>query len=422
MRSQMDFTKAKKLTAEIKTVAKKEGVPAKKLMQSVASGETVIVKNAHKNIAPIGIGKNLRVKINANIGASPLTKSVSEEAEKARHCEKFGADTVMDLSVSGDLREIRKAILENISVPLGTVPIYEVCCSAQRSGKSMFDFSVDDLFKVIESQLKEGVDFITVHAGVTKNIVKKYSKHSRLTGIVSRGGAILAEWIKTTGEENPLFKEFDYLLDIAFEYDAVLSLGDGLRPGSLQDSNDFFQIAELKALGKLVERARARNVQAMVEGPGHVPINRIAENVLLEKKYCKNAPFYVLGPLVCDVGAGYDHITASIGGAIAAMAGADFLCYVTPSEHLGLPNNEDVIDGIIATKIAAHSVNLLRFKEDRAKDNAMSNARAKFDWEKMYSLSFNPEKAKCIHNRNNWNYKDVCSMCGQFCPLKISKR
>lgn len=417
----MDYAKAKKLSPEMKAVAKKENISAKKLMHSVAKGETVIVKNKIRKIAPVAIGSAVRVKINANVGASPNKVSASLEKEKALLAEKYGADAVMDLSVAGNLKKIRKGILSSVSVPVGTVPVYEVCKFMDENNKNLFDFSSDDFFKIIENQLKEGVDFITVHAGVTQSIAEKYSSKKRLAGIVSRGGALLTKWMQLHKEENPLYKEFDYLLELAYEYDAVLSLGDGLRPGALQDSNDFFQIAELKTLGKLVEKSREKNVQSMIEGPGHVPINRIQENVLLEKKYCKNAPFYVLGPLVSDIGAGYDHLTASIGGAIAALHGADFLCYVTPSEHLALPNKQDVIDGTIVTKLAAHAVNITRFPEDRAKDNAMSKARAEFDWSKMFSLSLNPENAKKIRYRDNGK-KDVCSMCGDFCPIKLSKK
>lgn len=421
MHSQMDYAKAKKLTPEMKAVAKKEGIPTKKLMHSVARGETVIVKNKKRKISPIAIGSAVRVKINANVGASPHKASARLEKEKALLAENYGADTIMDLSVGGNLKKIRKEILSSVKVPLGTVPVYEVCYRMQQQNKNLLEFTSDDFFKIIESQLSEGVDFVTVHAGVTQNIVKKYSSKARLAGIVSRGGALLAKWMQLHGEENPLYKEFDYLLELAYEYNAVLSLGDGLRPGALKDSNDFFQIAELKALGELVERARDRNAQTIIEGPGHVPIDRIKENVLLEKKYCKNAPFYVLGPLVTDIGAGYDHLTASIGGAIAALHGADFLCYVTPSEHLALPNKQDVIDGTIATKLAAHAVNITRFPEDRRKDNEMSSARAALNWNKMFSLSLNPENAKRIRYRDNGK-KDVCSMCGEFCPIKISKK
>lgn len=419
MVNQMLSAKKRILTNEMKTIAKKEGINARKLMKSIAKGYTVILKNNSRNISGIAVGKNVRVKINTNIGTSPDFPDKKKEAEKARLAEKYGSDAIMDLSTSGNLTEIRKAIMNATLMPLGTVPIYEAAEKARKKHGSILDFNADILFNTIRQQLREGIDFITVHSGINQNIMVKYSTKKRITGIVSRGGALIAKWLQLTKEENPLNKEFDYLLEIAKEFDVTLSLGDGLRPGAIADASDYFQLAELKELGRQVKLARKQNVMTMVEGPGHIPLNEIKKNVQLEKKYCYNAPFYVLGPLPTDVGMAYDHITAAIGGTIAAMHGADMLCYVTPAEHLGFPTIEDVIDGIIATKIAAHSVNITRFKKDKERDLAVSKARAAFEWHKMFSLAFNPQKAKQIHYSRPSKTAYACSMCGDYCPMRL---
>jgi len=325
----------------------------------------------------------------------------------------------MDLSTGGDLDEIRKEILE-IPVPLGTVPIYQAAAEVISKGGSIVDMSEDDLFNVIEAQAKEGVDFMTVHTGMTKESLERLTNQGRLTGIVSRGGSFLAAWILHNDKENPLFADFDSLLDIARGHEVTLSLGDALRPGSIKDSTDRAQIQELIILGEHVDRAREKGVQCMVEGPGHVPLNEIEANVTLQKKLCGSAPFYVLGPLVTDIAPGYDHITGAIGGAVAAMAGADFLCYVTPSEHLALPDVEDVKNGVIASKIAAHAADVTR-GIDMERDVEMAGARARLDWEKQFELCINPEKAMEFRNRRHPQTPDVCTMCGEFCAMKMVK-
>jgi phosphomethylpyrimidine synthase len=409
-----------KLTPLMVEVAKSEGIPEEEIMKKVAVGRIVIPKNVHReNVQSVGIGEGLRVKINANIGTSPDHIDIKEEIEKANVAVKHGADTLMDLSTGGDLNGIRKEILE-IPVPLGTVPIYQTAAEVISRGGSIVDMSEDDLFNAIEAQAKEGVDFMTVHTGMTKESLERLTNQGRLTGIVSRGGSFLAAWILHNDKENPLFADFDSLLDIAREHEVTLSLGDALRPGSIKDSTDRAQIQELIILGEHVDRARERDVQCMVEGPGHVPLNEIEANVTLQKKLCGSAPFYVLGPLVTDIAPGYDHITGAIGGAVAAMAGADFLCYVTPSEHLALPDTEDVKNGVIASKIAAHAADVTR-GIDLKRDIEMAGARAGLDWEKQFELCINPEKAMEFRNRRHPQTPDVCTMCGEFCAMKMVK-
>lgn len=323
----------------------------------------------------------------------------------------------MDLSTGGDLDRIRRKIL-NIPVPIGTVPIYQAAVEAVRDNGSIVDMTEDDIFDVIEKHAKDGVDFMTLHVGLTQESLQTLLRQKRLTGIVSRGGSFLAAWMIHNKKENPLYQDFDYLLEIAREYDVTLSLGDALRPGSIYDSTDKPQIHELRILGELVERAWEKGVQCMVEGPGHIPLNEIEANVILEKKICKGAPFYVLGPLVTDIALGYDHITAAIGGAIAAYAGADFLCYVTPSEHLALPTVEDVKLGVIASKIAAHAADIAR-GIDIEKDYEMSKARANLNWRRQFELCVDPEKAKAFRKERQPQRGDVCTMCGEFCAMRI---
>lgn len=415
MATQIFYAKKKKMTAELLAAARSERIDPKKLLKSVAKGHTIITKNIKHKIEPIAIGSLVSVKINANIGTSKAFNNAEEEFEKAKVAVKYGSDTIMDLSTAGNLNEMRSNLLEKIPVPLGTVPIYDIC-----QKKSFLDATEDEIIGVFLSHMKLGIDFITVHAGITKNVAEKYSKKGRLAGIVSRGGALLYQWMLHNKRENPLYSNFDSILQTANELDVVLSLGDALRPGSLNDAGDYFQIAELKTLGKLVEIARKNNVQCIVEGPGHVPINKIAEQMKLEKKYCHHAPFYVLGPLVTDLGAGYDHITAAIGGAIAAMNGADFLCYVTPSEHLGLPSIEDVRAGTVATKIAAHAVNLTRFPHLAKRDHAVSKERFDLNWKKQFELLLDGEKAQEIYCSKKSSL-DSCTMCADLCPMKLSK-
>jgi phosphomethylpyrimidine synthase len=409
----------KGMTKDLSEVAKVEGMEPEKLRKLVLDGRVVIPHNPVHSIKPMGIGEGLRVKINANIGTSPDRVDVAEELEKARIAVKYGADTVMDLSSGGDIDSIRKKIIKNIRVPLGTVPIYQTGIETMKNG-SIVDMKEDKLFSDIEKQAKDGVDFVTVHCGVNRESVSKLMRSKRLMSVVSRGGSFTINWMLHNDRENPLYENFDQLLDIAKEYEVTLSLGDGMRPGSIADASDETQIQELLVIGELVERARARGVQAMVEGPGHVPLHQIEANVRLEKAVCRNAPFYVLGPLVTDIAPGYDHITSAIGGALAAYHGADYLCYVTPAEHLSLPTIEDVKIGVISSKIAAHAADLTRGK-DWDLDNEMSTARRALDWEKMFGIALDPETAKKVRESVKSKLPDVCSMCGEYCAIKKMK-
>jgi phosphomethylpyrimidine synthase len=403
---------------EIKGASKAEHIEPAILQKLVRRGTAVVPSNPrHKNLRPCAIGEGLRVKVNANIGTSRDYIDIEEEIEKVRVAIRFGADAVMDLSTGGNIREIRKRVVRASSVPVGTVPIYEAACRTSRKG-GIGSMTADGLFKTIEDHAKDGVDFMTVHCGVTKATAASLRKHKRLTGVVSRGGAMLIAWMRQNGLENPLFDDFDYLLELAKEYEFALSLGDGLRPGCIADASDVPQFHELMILGKLVERARKAGVQAMVEGPGHIPLNQIEANVKIEKAVCHGAPFYVLGPLVTDVGAGYDHITGAIGGALAAYFGADFLCYVTPSEHLSLPTVDDVREGVIASRIAAHAADLARGRGHEW-DAEMSRARKAFDWKRMYELSLNPERAKRYRAGRKPQTPETCSMCGDLCAMKM---
>lgn len=402
----------------MKGISKEEGIEPEKLAKLVKAGRVVIPSNPiHEKARPCAIGEGLRVKINANVGTSRDYIDIAEELRKVRIAVKYGADAVMDLSTGGNIREIRKKIIHTSQVPLGTVPIYEAVCGTSRKG-GFVDMTADSLFKTIEQHAKDGVDFMTVHCGVNRKTVQSLKKHKRVTGVVSRGGALLIAWMHENGLENPLFEDYDHLLDLAKEYEFTLSLGDGLRPGCIADATDVPQVHELMVLGRLVDRAREMGVQAMVEGPGHVPLNQIEVNVKLEKAVCSGAPFYVLGPLVSDVGAGYDHITGAIGGALAAYFGADFLCYVTPSEHLSLPDVEDVREGVVASRIAAHAADVARGR-GALWDRSMSEARKGFDWKRMFELSVDPERAREYHNRRSSRSPEVCSMCGDLCAMKM---
>ncbi|MDI3502759.1 MAG: phosphomethylpyrimidine synthase [Archaeoglobi archaeon] len=419
--TQIEEARKGRITEEMEYIAKVEGIRAEDLMKNVARGYTVILRNvAHKNVKPVAVGRGVRVKINANIGTSRDIVDVEREIEKARTAVKYGADTIMDLSTGGDLDEIRRRIMESVDVPIGTVPIYQAAEKMIRKGRAIIEMSEDDMWNAVEKHFKDGVDFATIHAGVTKDVVEKLKKSSRVMGMVSRGGTFLAAWIHHTGEENPFYKDYDYLLELAKEYDAVLSLGDGLRPGAIHDAGDLLQMSELFTLGTLVKRAREAGVQTMVEGPGHVPIDQIPMQIKIAKVATDNAPFYVLGPLVSDIFPGYDHIAGAIGGAIAALNGADFLCYVTPSEHLGLPDVEEVKEGVIASKIAAHAVNLTRFEEDSLLDLEMSRARFSLDWEKQKEIAADKEKFE-EKRRKRPTKSEACSMCGDLCAIKIVK-
>jgi phosphomethylpyrimidine synthase len=411
------------VTKEMKRVAREEKVSPERLRENIVSGRVVIPANPnHRGVRPIGIGEGLRIKVNTNLGTSSDHVDLEEELKKLEVSIQAGTDTVMDLSTGGEIDAIRKEIIRHSPIPVGTVPIYEAAIEAVKKREALAKMRVEDLFEVIERQAEEGVDFITVHCGVTRSAVERLRRARRLLGVVSRGGSFLIEWMIYNGRENPLYEHYDRLLEIAKKYDVTLSLGDGLRPGCLADATDRPQVEEMIVLGELTERAWAEGVQVMIEGPGHVPLDQIEANVLLEKRLCKGAPFYVLGPLVTDVSPGYDHISCAIGGAIAGKAGADFLCYVTPSEHLKLPSIEDVREGVIATRIAGHAADIARGnKIALERDIAMSKARMAFDWEKQIELSLDPEKAKRYHEEGKSGEKDVCTMCGEFCAIKRLK-
>jgi phosphomethylpyrimidine synthase len=402
-------------------VAEAEGIDPQKLAHLLAQGRVVLPYNAIHAPKPIGIGEGLRVKVNANIGTSPDYANPDEEVEKAKTALKYGADTIMDLSIGGDIDHIRRKLLETVDVPLGTVPIYQAAIDAIRRGKAIVDMSKDDMFNIVEKQAKDGVDFMTVHCGVTREGVERLKRQGRIMDVVSRGGAFLTAWMVHHGEENPLYSNYDQLLDIAERYDVTLSLGDGLRPGCIADASDRAQIQELVVLGELVKRARERGVQAMVEGPGHIPLDQIKSNVEIEKMVCNNAPFYVLGPIVTDIAPGYDHIVGAIGGALAALHGADFLCYVTPSEHLALPTIEDVKRGVVASKIAAHAADIVRDRRWADADVGMASARGSADWEGQFEHALYPEIAQEYRKRRKPMDPKTCSMCGDLCALKIIK-
>jgi len=419
--TQLEYARQGMITMAMEKTASAEGIAAETIRQGVAEGTIVITWNVnHRTISPLAIGKGLRTKINANVGTSRDHNNVEEELAKVRTAIEAGADTIMDLSTGPAIDETRKAVIQESTVPVGTVPIYQAAVEMpEKKNRPMVEMTADDLFAVIERHGEEGVDFITVHCGVTQNSVERIKKEGRLMGIVSRGGAILVEWMHYNKRENPLFENYDRLLEIAKAYDMTLSLGDGLRPGCLADATDRGQIQELLLLGELTDRARVKGVQVMIEGPGHVPLHQIEANVLLQKRLCHGAPFYVLGPLVTDVAPGYDHITGAIGGAIAAWAGADFLCYVTPSEHLRLPTVDDVRQGVIASKIAGHAGDIARgFKGALDWDNEMARARKALNWPEQIRLSVDPERARQLRESRMPKESDVCTMCGELCAIK----
>lgn len=419
--TQLEYAKDNIVTALMKKIAYSEGINPKLILRYIREGKVVIPLNKkHKISVPCGIGYRLRTKINANIGTSTDRSQISDELKKIDVALKYGANTIMDLSVGGDLKKIRKEILRYSPIPVGTVPIYEIAVNAQKNRGNFLKFTVNDVLDTLETQARDGVDFFTIHAGVNKKSLNILKEQKRILGIVSRGGAILANWIIYQHRENPFYEYFDRVLDIAYAYDITISLGDGLRPGSILDATDRAQITELKILGELASRAKRKNVQVMIEGPGHVPLNEIKKNVILEKKICHQAPFYVLGPLVTDVAAGYDHINSAIGGALAASFGADFLCYVTPSEHLRHPSVEDVKEGVIASKIAAQAADIVKgIKSAREHDKQMSVARKKRDWKRQIELSIDPEKARYYRTTSKPYLSDVCTMCGKYCSIKL---
>jgi len=404
----------------VKKVAEEEEIEVEKLARLISEGKVIIPRNTvRENIKPIGIGMELRTKVNVNVGTSTLYSNLDMEIEKAKIAFKYGTDTIMDLSTGGNLNEVRKKLIESVPIPFGTVPIYQAFIdSAKRKGAGIH-MDEDDVFNTIIRHAKDGVDFMTIHAGITRDLVDDIIRSNRITGVVSRGGAILTAWMKHNEKENPFYENFDYLLDICREYDVVISLGDALRPGSIIDAHDYLQMAEMLKVSKLVEKAWRRGVQVMVEGPGHMPLNQIAANIKLEKKLCKGAPYYVLGPLVTDIGAGYDHISSAIGAAIAAAEGADIICYLTPAEHLSLPDKEDVKLGLIAAKIAAHAGDIIKLGEKALRrDIEMSKARSSLNWEKMYELSLDPERSRRMHERFGLKGK-VCTMCGDLCVYNL---
>ena len=416
--TQLESARRGIITDEMKTVARDEQVAVEVLVDKMKTGEIVIPANPnHAGLKPKGIGRLLSTKINANIGTSPSNINLEHELKKLEICIDARADAVMDLSTGGRLDFIREHILERSPLPVGTVPIYHVMVEHNDIGQ----VDTRDILSTIEKHGRQGVDFITVHCGVTRDILPLIEK--RVGGVVSRGGSYLVKWMRTHGRENPLFEHFDDLLDIAREYDMTLSLGDGLRPGSIADASDKAQITELGTLGDLTRRAWQKGVQVIIEGPGHVPLHLIQENMEMQQKICDNAPFYVLGPLVTDVAPGYDHITAAIGGTLAAYYGASFLCYVTPAEHLRLPTLDDVKEGVIASKIAAHAADVAKGRKDALEwDLAMSKKRKNLDWQGMIELAIDPAKARRYReNSDIGKLVEECTMCGEFCAVKVSK-
>lgn len=415
--TQMDAAKKGIITKEIDTVAKKEGMEVEALRELVAKGRVAIPANKnHKSLNPEGVGEGLKTKINVNLGISKDCKSFEVEMEKVKTALEMKAEAIMDLSSYGKTAEFRKALIEMSPAMIGTVPIYD---AVGFYDKELSDITVDEFFKVVEKHAEDGVDFVTIHAGLNRETINTFKRNKRLTNIVSRGGSLLYAWMELNNAENPFYEHFDRLLDICEKYDLTLSLGDACRPGSINDSTDACQIKELMVLGELTLRAWERNVQVIIEGPGHMSINEIASNMILEKKLCHGAPFYVLGPLVTDIAPGYDHITSAIGGAIAAANGADFLCYVTPAEHLRLPNLEDMKEGIIAAKIAAHAADIAKnIKGARDWDNEMSLARQELNWNKMFELAIDPEKARRYRKESTPEHEDSCTMCGKMCSMR----
>lgn len=418
--TQMHYARQGRVTEEMAFVAERERLAPELIREEVAAGRLVIPANInHVELEPAAIGRAVTCKINANIGNSALSSGPEEELEKLAICLRYGADTVMDLSTGFDIHQIRERLLRHCPITFGTVPIYE----AIEGVESVLDLTADDLLGVIERQAKQGVDYMTVHVGVLLEIMPTIE--DRITKIVSRGGALMAQWMLHHGRQNPLYERFDDLLAICRKYDVTLSLGDGLRPGCLHDASDEAQLAELRILGQLTERAWTQDVQVMIEGPGHVPMDQIAWNMRLEQELCHDAPFYVLGPLVTDIAPGYDHITSAIGGALAGMSGAAMICYVTPKEHLGLPNAEDVRQGIIAAKIAAHAADIALQKPGaRDRDDEMSRARYTFDWARQFELALDPDRAREFRRETLGLDCDThyCSMCGpKFCSMRLSQ-
>jgi len=420
--TQLELAKEGKISPEMEQAAAAENVSAEKLRQLVASGRAVIPKNKKRQFDQIlAIGEGLRTKVNANIGTSGPCCGVQQEIEKLEVAVAAGTDSVMDLSTGADYVEVRRAILERSPVMLGAVPIYAVATRLRLEKKPLAKMDADDLFRSIEDQCAEGIDYITVHCGVTREVVRRLEHFQRVMPMVSRGGSILVHWMEKNDKENPLYEDFDVLLDIAYTYDVTLSLGDGFRPGTVVDATDGPQVEELIVLGELARRAKERGVQVIIEGPGHVPLNQVVANVVIEKQICDGAPFYLLGPLTTDIAPGYDHITGAIGGAIAAAAGADFLCYVTPAEHLCIPNASDVRAGVIAARIAAHSADIAKgLPGALERDRQMSIYRQNLDWEGMMSQALDPDWARQRVSLSS--DMETCTMCGELCAVKLSQQ
>lgn len=420
--TEVEKARAGEMTPALKEVAQFEGIDPEELRVLVADGRVVISGYARAHSRVIGIGEGLTTKVNANIGTSPDHDDLEIELRKLDVAIDAGADALMDLSTGGDIDAIRRSILERCSVPVGTVPIYQSVVEMSRRGGEIADCTKDDFLGVVERQAKDGVDFMTIHCGLVRRIAEEVAG-SRTAGVVSRGGCFLLQWIVKNERENPYYEYYDELLELAHQYDFALSLGDALRPGAIADSTDRPQVGELLVIGELVDRARKAGVSVFVEGPGHVPIHEIQANMMLQKKVCGGAPFYVLGPLVTDVAAGYDHITAAIGGAVAAWHGADFLCYVTPAEHLRLPSIADVRDGVIGTRIAAHAGDIAKGINGADEwDRKISRARAQLDWETALDSSIDPGKAREMFDASPAGSEDLCTMCGEFCAIRGNQR
>ena len=419
--TQMDAAKKGIITSEMEIVAAKEDISVEKLRGLVAEGKIVIPANRnHKTLSPEGVGQGLKTKINVNLGISKDCPECEKEFEKVKVALDMKAEAIMDLSNYGKTEGMRRKIVDMSTAMIGTVPIYD---AVGFYDKELKDITAEEFLKVVEKHGQDGVDFITIHAGLNREAVETVKRNKRLTHIVSRGGSLLFAWMELNNKENPFFEYYDELLDICAKYDMTISLGDALRPGSINDSTDANQIKELIALGELTKRAWKKNVQVIIEGPGHMALNEIEANMLLQKKLCHGAPFYVLGPLVTDVAPGYDHITSAIGGAIAATYGADFLCYVTPAEHLRLPNLEDMKEGIVATKIAAHAADIAKgIKGAREWDNKMSKARVDIDWDTMFALALEPEKARRYRAESKPHDEESCTMCGKMCSMRTMKK
>lgn len=417
--TQIDFARAGQITPQMKEVAEREHRDPEYIRERVADGRIAIPANIvhiKKGMRAFGVGEGLSTKVNVNLGISGDKADAAEEWKKVKIAEDFGADAIMDLSNSGKTRQFRQQLIDETPLMVGTVPMYDAIGYME---KPLVKLTKDDLFEVVRAHAEDGVDFMTIHCGINKSVTKTFKETGRLMNIVSRGGSLLFGWMEVTGNENPFYEFYDELLEICHEYDVTISLGDSCRPGCLYDSNDATETAEMIELGKLCKRAWAAGVQVMVEGPGHMALDEIAANMKLEKRLCHDAPFYVLGPLVCDIAPGYDHITAAIGGAVAAASGADFLCYVTPAEHLRLPDANDVREGLVATKIAAHAADIAKgVPGARDRDNRMSDARRRVAWDEMFELSLDPARARAVFESAPPSTEGTCTMCGKMCAMK----